>query len=289
MKYGQMFEFGEAALRAAGIPEASLNARLLLEWICKTGRHDLLAKKDQERSDKEFEEYKACIKRRKMREPLQHITGEQEFMGLTFSVNENVLIPRQDTEILVEEAMRYLHDGMDLLDLCTGSGCILLSLLHYSNDCRGTGVDLSEKALEKAQENAERLDVEAQFIQSNLFEAVRGSFDMIVSNPPYIRTEEIKGLMPEVRDFEPTMALDGSADGLSFYRRIVNQSRDFLRSGGYLFLEIGYDQSGDVMDMMKQAGYEEVSCVRDLAGLDRVVLGSYRRSALSSTDGRNDV
>jgi len=198
-------------------------------------------------------------------------------MGLTFGVNEHVLIPRQDTEILVEEVMRDLHDGVNILDMCTGSGCILLSLLHYSNDTTGVGVDLSEEALKVAQANAERLGKESRvrFVQSNLFEALDEQFDIIVSNPPYIRTDVIEMLMPEVRDHDPRMALDGMADGLFFYRKIIDEAGNYLKRGGQLFFEIGHDQAQDVIALMREHGYKEIEVKKDYAGLDRVVYGTF--------------
>lgn len=206
-------------------------------------------------------------------------------MGLTFIVNEHVLIPRQDTEVLVEEVMRYLHDGMRILDMCTGSGCILLSLLRYSNDCTGVGIDISGDALRVARENAERiLGVQAveqsriTLLQGDLFEALEKSdagnkFDIIVSNPPYIKTDVIDSLMPEVREHEPRLALDGREDGLFFYREIITRAGSFLAGGGMLFLEIGYDQGEEVRLLMEKAGYTDIEVIKDYAGLDRVVCG----------------
>jgi release factor glutamine methyltransferase len=164
---------------------------------------------------------------------------------------------------------------MSILDMCTGSGCILCSLLHYSNDCHGVGVDLSEKALAVSKRNAEHLEIgEISFIQSDLFEKVEGKFDIIVSNPPYIRSSVIKTLMPEVREHEPIMALDGMSDGLYFYREIIKHSKGYLWGGGKLFFEIGYDQGEAVSAMMKEAGFQEVCVKKDYAGLDRVVYGT---------------
>ena len=194
-------------------------------------------------------------------------------MGLTFKVNEHVLIPRQDTEILVEEAMRYLSDGMRILDICTGSGCILLSLLKYSNECEGMGVDISEDALAVAQENAHNLGLQADFRHSDLLENVEGRFDMIVSNPPYIQTDVIETLMPEVREHEPMLALDGKADGLFFYREIIKQCPAYMTRGARLFFEIGYDQGEAVKALMEKQGFTEVEVIKDYAGLDRVVVG----------------
>lgn len=278
MNYQQCYEMGVARLTAADIAEAKLDARLLLEYICGTNRNDLLVHGDREVTKEQKDWYEAAIAKRESRIPLQHITGEQEFMGLTFQVNEHVLIPRQDTEVLVEEAMRDMMDGMHILDMCTGSGCILISLLHYSNDCVGTGVDLSEQALLVAKENAEKILGEKcsySFIESNLFEKVEGIYDVIVSNPPYIQTKVIDTLMPEVRLHEPMMALDGSEDGLLFYRKIVEESRKHLRKEGRLLFEIGYDQGEAVKKLMEDGGFKEVKVIKDLAGLDRVVCGIY--------------
>ena len=215
-------------------------------------------------------------------------------MGLTFSVNQNVLIPRMDTEILVEEVLKNLDDGSRILDMCTGSGCILLSLLRYSNDCEGVGVDISEEALEVARDNAGRLALDEtfdllftsggvgrkhidtdkiEFIESNLFNDVKGKFDVIVSNPPYIRSDVIPTLMEEVRDYEPVLALDGKEDGLYFYREIIKKSPSFLNGGGRLFFEIGYDQAADVVKLMEEAGFKDVVVIQDYAHLDRVVWG----------------
>lgn len=168
--YAEIYGEGRARLTEAGIDEAALDARLLLEYVCKTDRNTLLAHGDREVLAKECRSYRELIEKRAEHVPLQHLTGEQEFMGLTFLVNEDVLVPRQDTEVLVEEVMKNLHDGMRILDMCTGSGCILLSLLHYSNDCVGVGVDLSGQALAVAGENYERLrrerpEMEARFLE----------------------------------------------------------------------------------------------------------------------------
>ena len=233
-------------------------------------------------TEDETKVYFDLISKRMKHIPLQHLTGEQDFMGLTFTVNEHVLIPRQDTECLVEIVLKHLHDGMRILDMCTGSGCIVISLLHYSNDCQGVGVDLSEEALKVPTHNASVLGnngiadkMDVTFVQSNLFEKVDGKFDIIVSNPPYIKTEVIDTLMPEVKDFEPMMALDGTEDGLYFYRKIILDAKKHLNRGGQLFFEIGYDQGKEVSDLMCEAGYVNVEVAKDLAGLDRVVYGTF--------------
>ena len=282
MKYRDLYNQGIEKLSSEKITDAKIDARLLLEYACKTDRNTLFLNGDMEVSEEQVQIYFELIEKRGKHIPLQHLTGEQDFMGLTFKVNENVLIPRQDTECLVEIVLKHLHDGMKILDMCTGSGCILISLLHYSNDCVGVGVDLSEAALKVAAHNAAVLGsngitdaMDITFLQSNLFEKVDGKFDIIVSNPPYIKTEVIKTLMPEVRNFEPMMALDGTEDGLYFYRRIIVDAKKHLTRGGQLFFEIGYDQGEEVSDLMRENGYVDVEVAKDLAGLDRVVYGTF--------------
>ena len=262
-------------LQKQGVEEARQDAWLLLEHVCGISHSTYFVHSEDEMPKEQQEQYEALVRKRGEHIPLQQLTGEQEFMGLTFSVNEHVLIPRQDTEVLVEEVMKNLHDGFRILDLCTGSGCILLSLLHYSNDCSGVGADLSEEALEVARKNAEQLgENSALFVQGDLFAPVEGKFDIIVSNPPYICSDVIPTLMEEVREHEPMQALDGGADGLDFYRKIIQGAKEHLCGGGQLFFEIGYDQGEAVQRLMEQAGYREVECVQDFAGLDRVVFGT---------------
>lgn len=273
MRYGEVYEEGRQALALADIAEAKLDARLLLEDVCGTDRNTLLAHPEYEVPEEQYQRYRDAIDRRKKHVPLQYITGVQDFMGLNFKVSEKVLIPRQDTEVLVEEVMKHLHDGMSVLDMCTGSGCILLSLLHYSNDCAGTGADISNEALKIAQENAEALQLKPVLLQSNLFGQIEGSFDVIVSNPPYIESAVMETLMPEVRDNEPWIALDGGADGLYFYNKIIEESKKFLNGGGHLFFEIGCNQAEAVSKKMILEGYQNVTVKKDFSGLDRVVYG----------------
>lgn len=288
MKYKELYLYGAEKLKNAGVPEAELDARLLLEAVCHTTRNDMLLYPDKEVDEKQKGNYVNCIQKREQRIPLQYILGRQEFMGMEFYVNKDVLIPRQDTEILVEEAMKHLHDGMHILDVCTGSGCILISLLHYSNDCQGVGIDISEAALSVAKENAARLlevNVEnhlenqqkISFWKGDLFDALpeMDKFDIIVSNPPYIETKVLETLEPEVSYHEPLLALDGKEDGLYFYRRIVENAGQYLHRDGMLFFEIGYNQAEPVTQLMKDKGFIEVNVKKDYAGLDRVVYGTY--------------
>ena len=277
MTYQQLLINGKSILREAGVPDGDLDARLLLEFACGITRSDLLAHGDREATGEQEENYFNLLSGRSKRIPLQHLTGTQDFMGLTFRVNENVLIPRQDTEILVEEVMKDLHGGSSILDLCTGSGCILISLLYYSNDCRGVGVDLSGEALKVARGNAKELipKKDCTFLEGDLFEKVEGKFDVLTSNPPYIPSKVVDGLMPEVREHEPRMALDGREDGLHFYRRILKECPPYLNGGANVFFEIGHDQGEAVSGLMKEAGFMEVQVIKDYAGLDRVVWGVF--------------
>lgn len=264
---------GAGILSRAGIAEADLDAWYLLEWVSGVSRSHYLAYPEEELTSDQEASFQKALAQRAERIPLQHITGEQEFMGLSFKVSDKVLIPRQDTEVLVEEALKYLKSGMKFLDLCTGSGCILLSLLHSCPGAEGTGADLSGEALQVAEENRQRLGIQAELIKSDLFEEIEGNFDMIVSNPPYIRSGEIDHLMEEVRLYDPRMALDGHEDGLYFYRKIAKESPRFLKSGGMLLLETGYDQGESVPQLLREQGFREIEVIRDLAGLDRVVIG----------------
>lgn len=273
MNYTEAFLMGMQKLKEAEIGEAQLDARILLEEVCGTDHNTLLCHGDREVSEAEEEQYRKALEQRAVHVPLQHLLGYQDFMGLRFQVNEYVLIPRQDTEILVEEAMRYLHDGMRILDLCTGSGCILLSLLHYSNDCEGVGVDISQEALQVAALNAELLGIKADFLKSDLYEKVTGKFDLLVSNPPYIERKVIPTLMEEVREYDPYIALDGGEDGLDFYRRIIGGAQDYLERGGQILMEIGSGQAQAVSELLREAGFKEIDVCRDFAGLDRVVSG----------------
>ncbi|MGN0386780.1 MAG: peptide chain release factor N(5)-glutamine methyltransferase [Lachnospiraceae bacterium] len=289
MTYRECYLFGCQELKEAGIAEYELDSRLLLEDICNSDYNTLILDGNRIVDEADRKRFEEAIGKRKTHIPLQHITGKQDFCGLTFQVNEYVLIPRQDTEILVEEALAHLKPGMHILDMCTGSGCILISLLVLGKgkNVTGVGADLSVEALKVANHNAEVLLGACEFRKSDLFSAFYSGeksnkhngcgtleqFDMIVSNPPYIATKEIDELMPEVRIHEPLMALDGKEDGLFFYRRIVNEAGDFLKEGGYLLLEIGYDQGPAVSEMMQQNGYQDVNIKKDYAGLNRVVFG----------------
>ena len=274
MTINELRSRGVRCLEDAGIDDAATDAALLMEYTLKTDRNHILAYGNDEVSDKQADDYDALIKRRAEHIPLQYITGHQEFMGLDFEVCEDVLIPRLDTECLVEEAMIEIEDGMRVLDLCTGTGCIIISLARYKNDLNAVGVDISVKAVEVAARNSESNGVEVCFLQGDLYEAlddIGDRYDAIISNPPYIAGAVIDTLMEEVRDHEPLIALCGGEDGLDFYRRIIDGADSHLVPGGVILFEIGYDQGEAVSDMLREHGYSDVKVIKDLAGLDRVV------------------
>ncbi len=273
MTFREAMEAGETVLQSANIENAKNDAWLLLAMVCKINRTYYYVHMDEELTMEQVNEYENVLKKRTERVPLQYITGEQEFMGLPFKVSPMVLIPRQDTETLVEEALKVIRPGMKVLDMCTGSGCILISILKNVTDVEGLGVDISKQVLNVAKENAKLNGVAAAFERSDLFEMVTDTYDVIVSNPPYIPTDDISGLMPEVAQFEPYQALDGKEDGLFFYRKIVKECRNYLKEDGRIFFEIGNDQGAAVSEMLNYAGFSKVQIIKDLAGNDRVVIG----------------
>ena len=279
MTLEEAYRLGNDVLNEAGVPDAGTDAWILLEHVTGVSRTRYYVNPKQVLSKEEEECYLSYIEKRKKRIPVQHLTGVQEFMGLEFIVNEHVLIPRQDTEVLVETVWEDLEPGMRVLDMCTGSGCILISLMKRmqtvsrEDGIAGVGADLSREALQVAEENASKQKVGAVFVESDLFDKVEGTYDIIVSNPPYIRTSVIKELQEEVKLHDPYAALDGKEDGLFFYREIIKKSKEYLKKGGRLYFEIGHDQGEDVKKLMEEAGFSEVTVKKDLAGLDRVVFG----------------
>ena len=278
----QLYKVGTVKLAEEGIEEFSLDAWYLLEYVTGVSKAMYFAEPERAVSEENADRYIDCIRRRAAHIPLQHITGEQEFMGYPFCVNEHVLIPRQDTEILVEEAIQVMRPKMKILDMCTGSGCIVLSILkmcrekYYMTELQGIGADVSEEALKVARENGRRLEVPVTWIQSDLFAKIpeEEKYDVIVSNPPYIETAVIDTLQEEVRLHDPYIALDGKEDGLYFYRRIISEAGKYLKPQGKLMFEIGCEQAKAVEELMKNAGYEQITVKKDLAGLDRVVYGT---------------
>lgn len=281
--YRELYEEGRRILEQAGLPDAALDARFLLEEVCGTNLQTLLVFPEKKVTEEEVNQYRAFIQRRKDREPTAMILGEWDFMGLTFRLNKSTLIPEQDTEVLVETALEELkrrgpgEAPLRILDLCTGSGCILLSLLHELRNAGGLGTDLSEEALEAARENAVRLGLQerAAFRQGDLWEPVGDErFDLIVSNPPYVPTDVIPTLEPEVRCGEPYAALDGGEDGLVFYRRILKEAAGHLKPSGIIIVESGFDEAAQIAALMQDQKLRGIRTVKDYDGLDRVVLGA---------------
>lgn len=281
MTYSDAYKYGIEKLNNAGIAEAESDIRVLFQYLLNADRGFLFMHGSEELDEDSLGRLNEAISLREKRIPVQHITGYQNFMGFEFKVTADVLIPRFDTECLVEEAMLLCNDSDKVLDVCTGSGCILISLMNYKNNIKGFGIDISKEALLIAKENALRLCKEKeadnpQFIESDLFTNLsERDFDIIVSNPPYIRHDVIDTLEPEVKDCDPMLALDGGDDGLVFYRQICEKAPDYLRAGGYLLVEIGHDQGTDVKDLFLQNGFKDVRIVKDLCGNDRVVSGKY--------------
>lgn len=295
MTLHQLLTEGTERLKNAGDPEAQPDARrLLLEAFHTDMVHFLMNRMQQLPQNiavqQALNDYRDMIKRRCQRKPIQHILGSQEFMGLTFLVNSHVLIPRQDTEVLVEQVLTEQASSKEsaqekrVLDLCTGSGCIAVSLMKKGGFSQIVAADLSREALLVAQENAKRLLTGQKenrnalvFCQGDLFKALEPGmkFDILVSNPPYIPTDMIKELQPEVRDYEPFLALDGAKDGLEFYRRIAAEAGKWLETGASVYLEIGYDQGREVCDLLEKQGFVNIKVVKDLSGLDRVVRADY--------------
>ena len=261
-------------LKKAEVTDYVIDSRLLAEYVFHIDYYKLLVHPDMETDVKNAQIYNQLIEKRAAHIPLQHLTGNQEFMGINFKVNENVLIPRQDTEILVEEVIKYINSQerkVKVLDMCTGSGCIAISIDKLCDNAQVVGADISKKALEIAEINNKENSAGVDFIESDLFENIKECFDVIVSNPPYIESEKIEKLMPEVRDFEPRIALDGTKDGLEFYRNICNNLSRYLKEQGAVFFEIGYNQGRSVSKILNEQGFEKVKIIKDYSQNDRVV------------------
>lgn len=282
MTYQEANQKGRTILTEHQIEDASVDAWLLMEFVTGMSRTRFFVDGMSQMKSEEEERYFQLIEKRAGRIPLQHLTGVQEFMGFEFMVNEHVLVPRQDTELLVLEAEKQLRsssgENLEVLDMCTGSGCIAISLKARNPQIQCIAADISEKSLEMAKKNAEKMQSEIVFVHTDMFSNITGTFDMIVSNPPYIPTKVIESLEEEVRLYDPFSALDGKEDGLYFYRILAKESPRFLKDGGRIYMEIGHDQSASVEALLKEAGFEEIRTEKDLAGLDRVVCGVYNKS-----------
>ena len=271
---------GAETLAAAGREEAAQTARLLLCHVLNFNFTDYVLAREDLLSPRDAARYEELLTRRASGVPLQYLTREQNFCGLSLYVDERVLIPRQDTECLVEEVLRDGAGG-DLLDLCTGSGCIPLALLKHGNFSCALGADISVEALAVAEINRARTGLALSLRQSDLFSEIPERFDVITANPPYIESAEIETLSVEVRDHEPRLALDGAADGLAFYRRLAAESGAHLKPGGRLYLEIGMSQGAAVASLLEAAAFSDIQIIRDLAGRDRIVKGSMHAGGTS--------
>ena len=282
MTFYSLLKEGEEKLEQAGVPESRLNAWYLFSDSFRMSRACYYLHNQEEAPEEETRLYRKRLERKKNREPVQYILGSQDFMGLHFKVSPQVLIPRQDTETLVEEVLSdWKKEGEEKihgLDLCTGSGCIGISLAHLGG-FRMDASDISRDALAVAKENAAAYDCPVRFLESDLFSSIPSCrYDLIVSNPPYIRKQDLETLMPEVKDFEPEMALDGKEDGLFFYRKIGREGGKYLRDHGKIYLEIGWDQAQDVKRILEENGFYRIQTVRDGAGKDRVIKAFWRVS-----------
>lgn len=276
MTFRELLTEGKNALTACKIEDAELDAWLLLEYISHMDRAKFFLRQQENASQEDIHKYRDLIQQRGSHIPVQHLTGTQEFMGLEFMVSPDVLVPRQDTELLVEKLLPLASDK-SILDVCTGSGCIAISLAKLGVPRCVDATDVSEKALDIARKNAEKLEADVKFYQGDLLENISEKYDIIVSNPPYIATEVVRGLMPEVREHEPMLALDGGLDGLVLYRRLLEQIPLHLEQGGIFAVEIGYDQGKAVSELFMEHDFEKIECHQDLCGNDRVVMGSLNK------------
>lgn len=303
MTYNNCLDEGIKLLQGNNINDYEYDAFALLEYVTGINRSDFFLKKSDTISDSDYKRYISLIERRANREPLQHITNIQNFYGYNFFVNSDVLVPRQDTEVLIEKTIEMIEENFDsnssscirILDMCTGSGCIAITLYkelikrRFNIDI--TATDISDKALTVTEKNRDLLIVKESkecqskgsksiedtfhIIESDLFTNLSRDkhFDIILSNPPYIPTKDIEELEIEVRNHDPYIALDGDLDGLKFYRKIIEESKDYLKDKGFIIFEIGYNQGKDVTFLLEKKGYEDISIYKDLGGLDRVIIG----------------
>lgn len=276
MTWQELKKEGTVQLEEAGIDHADYDAKELLYAVSGLTMSTYPLHMQDPGDPDQIRQYREYIKRRAKHEPLQYITGFAYFYGEAFQVEPGILIPRYDTETLIEAVLPHMKKDADVLDLCCGSGCILITLLQNGPEgTTGTGADISENAVRVTKKNVKRFHLEDRIsvVHSDLFSGVPGSYDIIVSNPPYIPDGEIADLQKEVKDFEPHLALKGGRDGLDFYRKIAKESGAHLKTDGLLAMEIGYDEKDAVLEILKQNGFIDVSCQQDLSGKDRVVMG----------------
>ena len=276
MKIEELLRYGKEKLEQQKIEDASIISKILIQYVLKIDRNKLIINKNGDVEIKKENEYKSYIEEIIKGKPVQYITNNQEFMKFNFYVDENVLIPQPDTEILVEEVIKRISmkENVEILDMCAGSGCIGISLAKSIENTKVILVDISKETVRIAKKNAMQNGVEnkVNFIQSNMFENVKGKFDIIVSNPPYIKTDVIQTLDKQVQN-EPYIALNGGKDGLDFYKILINEAYKYLKKDGKVFLEIGYDQKQEVENLAKQSKhYKKIETKKDLSQNDRVII-----------------
>lgn len=274
-------------LRQADIPEADSDIRLFAMDVAGCTYSTLILRMAEDVTEEQAQKLHAYVTERMTHKPCQYILGTQEFMGMEFATAPEVLIPRPETELLVEQACERLKKLIEkkrkqtgdrklrVLDMCCGSGCIGISVAKLVPAVAVDLADISDAAITLTKKNRERLQADCMVIQTDLFAQIEEKYDMIISNPPYIRTDEIPKLMAEVRDFEPHLALDGKADGLYFYDKIIREAREYLYEDGYILFEIGQDQLEAVRGLLVENGYVDVEGMKDYAGLDRIVTARY--------------
>lgn len=280
MKICDLRMIGRKKLLENNIDDSIIKADILLQFVLKLNKQEILLEHEKKVTDEQEKQYLTYIIEVIDGKPVQYITNEQEFMNLKFYVDENVLIPQPDTEILVEETIKQIKninlENVKILDLCTGSGAIAISIKKYTEGL-GKNIemyasDISQNAIKVAEKNAKKNNTNIKFILSNMFENINiKEFNIIVSNPPYIETKTIKKLSKEVQN-EPHIALDGGSDGLTFYKIIANEANKYLNKNGYIFLEIGYNQKKEVIKIFeKNNNYTQIKCIKDLSSNDRVI------------------
>ncbi|MBE5944151.1 MAG: peptide chain release factor N(5)-glutamine methyltransferase [Lachnospiraceae bacterium] len=286
MTFRELIIYGQDMLKNAGILDFENDTKVLLMYCFNLNYTELMVKLLEEVPEEKLQYFQECIDKRIKHIPCQHITGVQEFMGYEFKVTPDVLIPRQETEILVEESLTAMNQSVSCkaLDMCTGSGCIGISFFLERKskgfDADVTLADISKEALEVANYNNKNLNADCKIIITDLFENITEKYDIIMSNPPYIKTSDIEELMDEVKLYDPRLALDGYEDGLHFYKKIIKEARNYLNYEGKLFFEIGHDQHKDVERLLIDAGYSDIILKKDYAGLDRVVIATYKKDGL---------
>lgn len=275
MRINELLEIGIEKLKTSQIKEPISIARRIMCFVLKKDKIYLVTNGNEEVEQSTKTEFLEAISKIQKHIPIQYITKKQEFMKMDFYVDENVLIPQPDTEIVVEEAIDIINRNKlsKVLDMCTGSGILAISIAKYTDASKITAVDISEKALEVAEKNAISNDVDTKikFIKSDMFKNISEKFDLIISNPPYIRTDVIKTLSEEVKN-EPILALDGGIKGLDFYNIIAENAKKYLNENGYLVLEIGYDQKTEVVNLLEAQEYSEIRVIKDMGGNDRVIV-----------------